>query len=166
MLPRHTWLGDGAGPRVRRTRPVRPPRLVAACGAGFGPVWGLAHRFAVDRVPWPAPRTGCAFPAPRLDGQTPRGGPRKAERFARLDLLGPPRTRLDSFRSRSRPLFCASRVLPRLNAVAVLTAITWNHDEPPISHNYHRNSQLFSSEIYETGRMRRVSYISDKVSQT
>ena len=56
--------------RLRAPRPVRRPRPVPTREALVGPCAAARAPFAVDRVPWPAPRTGCAFPAPRLDGQT------------------------------------------------------------------------------------------------
>ena len=140
----------GPSPPARRSRACTGPRA-PLCSRPCASA-SASHRL---RVPYAAARR-------------PNGAGRAVEGrdMCRSALLDPSRTRLDSFRPRSRPLLCASRVSPRLNAVEVLTEITWNHDEPPISHHYHRNSQLFSSEIYETGRKRRVSYVSDKVLQT
>ena len=154
--------------RVRAPRPVRRPRPVPTREALAGPHSARARPFLCSR-PCGLASASHRLRVPYAAARRPNGAGRAVEGrdTCRSALLDPSRTRFGLVPPhRSRPLFCASRVSPRLNAVAVLTAITWNHDEPPSSHNYHRNSQLFASETYETGRKRRVSYVSDNLLRT
>ena len=141
-----------------RSRPVRRPRPVPTREPLAGP--RRAARAPLQSTVWSGKHLVPSMPSLRRGSMAKRRGEgRGRPRHVPLGPLGAVASRLDSFRSRSRPfsplLSLPSRPLP-------LTAITRNHDEPPISHNLPRKLATFLSETdWPKGG---VPYASDKLS--